>query len=129
MGAKDDLTKKQERREKELEKEKQRQATRLWWKNPSSSSTLAWVHSGGARGTSQGEVRQRWSRAEESMVVNPNNTTIHLDTTQEETEVLDLDQTLTEEGDMATETGERHTTTKTKDNKGEKVNKGKGRKD
>ena len=57
MAAKDDLTKKQERREKELEKEKQRQATRLWWKNPSSSSTLAWVHSGGARGTSQGEVR------------------------------------------------------------------------
>ena len=84
---------------------------------------------GGARGTSQGEVRQRWSRAEESMVVNPNNTTIHLDTTQEETEVLDLDQTLTEEMDMAMGTGEEHTTTRTKDDKGEKVKKGKGRKD
>ena len=89
--AKRDLDKQQERKNKMLEKERQRQVTRQWWKLPASSSTMAWVHSGGARGTTQGEVRQWSGQANESMMGNANNTTINLTSTQEETEVIELD--------------------------------------
>ena len=103
--ARKDLDRRQEKRDKQLEKEKQRQATSEWWKQPSSSSTLAWVHSGGARGTSLGEVRQWSSRANQSMLGNSNDTTINLNSTEEETEVLNLDQTLTMENNVAMEGG------------------------
>ena len=101
--ARKDLDRRQEKRDKQLEKETQRQATHEWWKQPSSSSTLASVHSGGARGTSLGEVRQWSSQANQSVLGNCNNTTINLNSTEEETEVLDLDQTLTEEINVAME--------------------------
>ena len=125
--AKRDLDKRQERKDQMLKKERQRQVAHQWWKQPTSSSTLAWVHSGGARGTSQGEVREWSSQANQSMAVNANNTTINLDTTQEETEVLDLDQTLTEETNVTLEEREEDTTARARDNKGEKDKKGKGR--
>ena len=70
---------------------------------PSSSSTLTWVHSGGKRGTSTGEVRAWNNRLNQSMMGNPANSTINLDTTAEEMEVLDLDQDLTMEETVAME--------------------------
>ena len=125
--AKRDLDKQQERKNKMLEKERQRQVTRQWWKLPASSSTMAWVHSGGARGTTQGEVRQWSGQANESMMGNANNTTINLDSTQEETEVIELDQTLTEEINVTLEEREEDTTTRARANKGEKDKKGEGK--
>ena len=92
--------------------------TRQWWKQPTSSSTLAWVHSGGARGTSQGEVREWYRQANHSMAVNANNTTVNLDTTEEEREVLDLDQTLTLEPTVTLEEREEDTTTRATNSKG-----------
>ena len=95
--ARRDLDRRQQHKDNLLAKEKERQATRQWWKTPSSSSTLAWVHSGGARGTSTGEVRPWSSMTNQSMLGNPAESTIHLDTTAEEMEVLGLDQDLTVE--------------------------------
>ena len=80
-----------------IQKEKERQATRQWWKTPYSSSTTAWVHSGGAKRTSSGEVRPWANTLEESMVVQPANSTINLNSTEEEIEVLLLDQDLGDE--------------------------------
>ena len=119
-----DLNRKKEKKDSNLEKEKQRQVARQWWKQPTSSSTLAWVHSGGARGTSQGEVREWHRQANHSMTANANETVNLLNSTQEEIEELDLDQTLTlEEGqDDATARGEREDSgekAKAKDGKGE----------
>ena len=82
--AKKDLERQQEQRDNHPAREKQRQATREWWKTPSSSSTLAWVHSGGVRGTSMGEVRPWSNQANQSLQVHSNNSTIHLNTTAEE---------------------------------------------
>ena len=100
---------------------------RQWWKQPTSSSTLAWVHSGGAGGTSLGEVREWNGQANQSMAANANNTTVNLDTTQEEMEVLDLDQTLTDKTDVTLEEREGDSTTRARDSKGEKNKLGKGR--
>ena len=117
-----DISRKQEKAENTLEKERQRQVARQWWKQPTSSSTMAWVHSGGARGTSQGEVRDWQRQANHSMAVNANETVNLVDTTQEETEVLDLDQTLTlEEGH------EDNITTNRERNMGEEAKNGMGK--
>ena len=89
-----ELEQEQARKEDLLKREKERQATRQWWKTPYSSSTTAWVHSGGAQGTSSGEVRPWASTLEESMVVQPANSTINLNSTEEEIEILMLDQEL-----------------------------------
>ena len=117
--ARKDLNKRREKKDNTLEKEKQRQVARLWWKQPTSSSPLAWVHSGGARGTSQGEVREWHRQANHSMAANANETINLLNSTQEETEELDLDQTLTlEEG--------QDDATAREENSGEKAKNGKG---
>ena len=92
-----ELEQEQARKEDLLKREKERQATRQWWKTPYSSSTTAWVHSGGAQGTSSGEVRPWSSTLEESMMVQPAESTINLNTTEEEMEVLLLDQDLGDE--------------------------------
>ena len=89
------------------------------------------MHSGGARGTSQGEVREWYRQANHSMAVNANDTAINLDTTQEETEVLDLDQTLTREPNVTLEEREEDTTTRDSGRNskgGEKDKKGKDNK-
>ena len=101
--------------------------TRQWWRQPSSSSTMAWVHSGGARGTSQGEVREWTDRANESMAGQANNTTINLETTLEEMEVLELDQTLTMDPDVDADEREKDSTNRGRDNKGQKAKNGKGK--
>merc|ERR1711954_501387 len=85
-------------------KEKERSATRQWWKTPYSSSTTAWVHSRGAQRTSTGEVRPWTNTLDESMVAQPQDSTVNLDSTQEELEALMLDQDL---GDMEPELEER----------------------
>ena len=56
-----------------------------------------------------------------------NNTTINLDTTLEEMEVLDLDQTLTMDQDMVADVRERDSTNRGMDKKGEKTKEGKGK--
>ena len=81
----------------------------------------------GARGTSQGEVREWSDKANESMAGQANNTTINLETTLEEMEVLDLDQTLTMELDENMEEREKDTTNRGRDIKGEKDKGGKGK--
>ena len=88
---------------------------------------MAWVHSGGARGTSQGEVREWTDRANKSMAVQANNTTINFETTLEEMEVLELDQTLTMDPDVDADEREKDSTNRGRDNKGEKAKKGKGK--
>ena len=109
-----EMRREQTRMEELLKKEKERSAARQWWKTPYSSSTTAWVHSGGAQRTNTGEVRPWSNTLDESMVAQPNDSTINLDSTQEEMEVLLLDQDL---GDMEPEleermdTGERDSTT------------------
>ena len=103
-ATKKEMEEEQARKEELLKKEKERKATRQWWKTPYSSSTTAWVHSGGEKGTSLGEVRQWANSLEESMVAEPNNSTINLDTTDAEMEVLVLDQDL---GDVEPELEER----------------------
>ena len=118
-----EMEKTREKKEKMLDEEKKRQMTREWWRQPASSSTMTWVHSGGARGTSQGEVREWTRRANESMARQANNTTINLETTLEEMEVLDLDQTLTMDQD---DVREGDGTNRGMDSKGEKAKKGKG---
>ena len=128
--AKKDLARKQEVKDRKLEEERQREATRQWWKQPSSSSTLAWVHSGGARGTSQGETRQWGGHANQSLMVNFNDTVINLNSTKDEIEVLDLDQTLTEQHnlDIEQEQEEAAATDNTRErNMGEKAKKGRGK--
>ena len=90
------MEKEQAKKENLIKKEKERKATRQWWKTPYSSSTTAWVHSGGAQRTSTGEVRASSNTLDESMVAQPNDSTINLDSTQEEMEVLVLDQDLGE---------------------------------
>ena len=90
-----EMEKTREKKEKLLEEEKKRQLTREWWRQPASSSTMTWVHTGGARGTSEGEVREWTRRANESLAVMANTTVRDLDATLEEIEVLELDQTLT----------------------------------
>ena len=101
---KKEMEEEQARKEELIKKEKERKATRQWWKTPYSSSTTAWVHSGGEKGTSSGEVRPWANTLEESMVAEPNNSTINLDTTEAEMEVLVLDQDL---GDVEPELEER----------------------
>ena len=91
--ARRDLNKHQQYMDNQLIRERERQATRQWWKTPSSSSTLAWVHSGGVRGTSTGKVRPWSSRMNQSMLVNTVDSTINLDMTAEEIEVLELTRT------------------------------------
>ena len=118
-----DMEKTRERKDKLLEEEKKRQLTREWWRQPASSSTMTWVHTGGARGTSQGEVREWTRRANESMAGQANNTARNLDTTLEEMEVLELDQTLTMDQD---EVGEEDDTNRGMDGKGEKPKKNMG---
>ena len=92
-----EMEKEQTKMETLIKREKERQETRQWWKTPYSSSTTAWVHSGGAKGTSSGEVRPWVNTPEESMVVQPANSTINLNSTEEEMEVLMLDQDLGDE--------------------------------
>ena len=91
-----EMRREQTRMEELLKKEKERSAARQWWKTPYSSSTTAWVHSGGAQRTNTGEVRPWATTLDESMVAQPNDSTINLDSTQEEMEVLLLDQELGE---------------------------------
>ena len=124
LETKRDIARRQERKDKQLDAEKQRQAARQWWKQLTSSSTLAWVHSGGARGSSQGETRPWGNQANQSVVVNCNNSTINLNATEEEIEVIDLDQTLTDAHFEAMEQGaeEDTGTDNTRErNKGEKA--------
>ena len=52
------------------------------------------------------------------MAVNPNNTTVNLDTTEEEREVLDLDQMLTLEPTVTLEEREEDTTTRARNSEG-----------
>ena len=88
----------QTRREMEKtreKKEKMRQMTREWWRQPASSSTMTWVHTGGARGTTEGEVREWSRRANESLAGQANTTVRELEATLDEIEELELDQTLT----------------------------------
>ena len=91
-----EMRREQTRMEELLKKEKERSAARQWWKTPYSSSTTAWVHSGGEQRTNTGEVRPWANTLDESMVAQPNDSTINLDSTQEEMEVLLLDQDLGE---------------------------------
>ena len=121
-----DMANAREKKDKQLEEEKQRQMTRQWWRQPASSSTMTWVHSGGARGTTQGEVREWTDSANESMAGQANNTTVNLETTLEEMEVLDLDQTLTMDLDTEADVRERDGTSRGMDSKGEKTKTGKG---
>ena len=93
-ATKKEMEEEQARKEELIKKEKERKATRQWWKTPYSSSTTAWVHSGGEKGTTSGEVRPWANTLEESMVAEPNNSTIDLDNTEAEMEVLVLDQDL-----------------------------------
>ena len=116
--AKKDLDRHQQQRDSQLAKEKECQAIRQWWKTPSSSSMLAWVQSGGARGTSTGEVRPWSSRTNQSMLLNTADSTINLDTTAEEIEVLELDQDLTVEGHKACEEDADHSHPQAKDEMG-----------
>ena len=122
--ARKDLERRQLLRDSLLTREKEQQATREWWKTPSSSSTLAWVHSGGARGTSSGEVRP-WNcsnNVNESMMVHKADSTVNLNSTAEEMEVLDLDQNLMEEEpepkQMEEDTATPHTQAQGKDKEG-----------
>ena len=91
-----EMRREQARKEELIKKEKERSAARQWWKTPYSSSTTAWVHSGGAQRTNTGEVRPWANTLDESMVAQPNDSTVNLDSTQEEMEVLVLDQDLGE---------------------------------
>ena len=95
METKREMEKTREKKEKMLDEEKKRQMTREWWRQPASSSTMTWVHTGGARGTSEGEVREWTRRANESLAGQANTTVRDLDATLEEIEVLELNQTLT----------------------------------
>ena len=120
--AKKDLERRQLQRDSQITREKERQATRQWWKTPSSSSTLAWVHSGGARGTSSGEVRP-WNSSgnmNQSMLVNKADSTVNLNSTAKEMEVLNLDQDLMEEEpeQMEEDTATPHTQAQAKDKEG-----------
>ena len=98
------MNREQAKKEEELKKEKERGATRQWWKTPYSSSTTAWVHSGGANRTNPGEVRPWTNALDESLMVQTNESTVNLDDTVDEMEVLVLDQDL---GDMDPELEER----------------------
>ena len=113
---KKEMEKTREKKEQMLEEEKKRQMTREWWRQPASSSTMTWVHTGGARGTSEGEVRQWTRRANESLAGQANTTVRDLDATLDEIEVLELDQTLTgdqeEMGDEDNTTMDRGTVSK-----------------
>ena len=113
------MEKTREKKEKMLDEEKKRQMTREWWRQPASSSTMTWVHTGGARGTSEGEVRE-WTRgANESLAVMANTTVRDLDATQDEIEELELDQTLTPDQEE-TEAENDTTTGRDRVSKGEK---------
>ena len=92
-----EMIREQSKKEEELKKEKERGATRQWWKTPYSSSTTAWVHSGGANRTNPGEVRPWTNTLDESMMAQTNESTVNLDDIVDEMEVLVLDQDL---GDM-----------------------------
>ena len=98
------MAREQARKEEELKQEKERSATRQWWKTPYSSSTTAWVHSGGENRTNPGEVRPWTNTLDESMMAQPQESTVNLDNTEDEMEVLILDQDL---GDMDPELEER----------------------
>ena len=65
--------------EDSLTKEKEKQATREWWKNPTSSSIITWVHSGRERGVQAGEVRDWDVRMNLSSTANPANSMIDLE--------------------------------------------------
>ena len=89
------------------------------------------VHSGGARGSIQGETRpwgnQGGNQANQSVVGNCNNSTINLNATEEEIEVIDLDQTLTDAHFEATEQGVEEDPNNTRErNMGEKPKNSKG---
>ena len=58
--AKVDLDRRQERREEQLARECERQATREWWGNHMAASTITWVHSGGDRGV-QASRMEDWN--------------------------------------------------------------------
>ena len=122
------MDREQARKDTILQKEKERQAARQWWKTPYSSSTTAWVHSGGAKGTSTGEVRPWANTLEESMVVQSANSTINLNTTEEEMEVLELDQDLGDEELELVERMDVATPPHTKELTGEKEKEGKNTK-
>ena len=111
-----EMEKTREKKEKLLEEEKKRQLTREWWRQPASSSTMTWVHTGGARGTTEGEVREWNRRANESLAGQANTTVRELDATLDEIEELELDQTLTvDQGEREMEDD----TTRGRDNAGQ----------
>ena len=64
-----ELQAQQDKREEQAAIERNRLAARQWWERPASSNTLAWVHSGGARGT--GTLTQdskRWPQTSEDTI-------------------------------------------------------------
>ena len=60
------LQQQQEHREHLEAAERNRLATREWWPQPNSSNTMAWVNSGGARGTSTQECQELQTRTQQS---------------------------------------------------------------
>ena len=63
-----ELQDQQEHREQLEATERNRLATKQWWQRPSSSNTMAWVHSGGVRRTSSQDTR-RWRQGPEDAIM------------------------------------------------------------
>ena len=101
--AKKDLERRQQEQEELLAREREKQAAREWWRNPASSSTLTWVHTRGESGTPAGEIRDWDVRVHQSTLVNPANSMVNLENTEEEMELgqdLSLKEIMVMEGDQ-----------------------------
>ena len=98
-NARKELERKQQEKEETLAREKERQAAREWWNNPTSSSTITWVHSSGERGVQAGEVRDWDVRVNLSTMANPVDSTIDVEELEEAMDVS-LEEITAMEGDL-----------------------------
>ena len=73
--ARADLDRKQQEKEEQLARERERQATREWWGNPTAFSTITWGHSEGERGVQASRVEDWNVRLNISPMANAADTT------------------------------------------------------
>ena len=92
------MTLTQKEKEDKIARERERQATREWWGNPTASSTITWVHSGGERGVPASLAADWDVRMNLSTMANPANTTVN--TMELENMDISLEDISVMEGDM-----------------------------
>ena len=93
------MTLTQKEKEDKIARERERQATREWWGNPTASSTITWVHSGGERGVPASLAADWDVRMNLLNTANPANSMVNIEDTEVDMDVS-LEEITSIEGDL-----------------------------